>query len=191
MAGGLSSIRLALGESFPKANSYPLILTEFYKRQIQSSNLIKVYSSYNKGKDCFIKPKEDFKTFTGFILSEGTYDLGKLIRKYGKEYPVFTSSKIDIKSEYRVYVSKGSVLDTSFYFGEGAYLDYFIVNKVIDKLNKEIDIPNSYAIDFAILEDNSTVVLELNEGFSIDSYISSSESYFKVIKNRWDELTLD
>ena len=191
VSAGLSSMKYIFshfGIDAPLSNSYPKELSNFYDRKIEESTLQKAVFKYEQNEDFFIKPKNDFKSFTGFVMSYNYYFISNLIKKFKPNYPIFISSLINIKSEHRVYVKNNDILETSYYYGEEIDLDMNIVKEVINILSSVEDIPSAYTIDFAITENNKTVVLELNEGFSIDSYNISSENYFKIIKTRWDEL---
>lgn len=197
VAGNIKSMQLALkslNKPFPLANTYPKALNQHYHREIWESTLKEALFDFKQGKNYLIKPKNDFKTFTGFLLNDldNHGNQGKsiysLINRLGKEYPIICSESIKIKSEFRAYVSKGILIECVWYFGDKINIDKKIVLAAVNALSSSNENLEAYALDFAILKDGSTVVLELNEGFGIDSYSSSSYTYYQVIKNRWDEL---
>lgn len=189
VSAGLPSMRYIFshfGISMPISNSYPKELEALYGRDIQEDTIGNAFRRYKNNEDFFIKPRDDFKSFTGFVISENEYMLGKMVRKLKPEYPVLTSTLVDIKSEHRAYIANNAILETSYYFGDDSKLDMDVVNKTVKILSETDYIPSAYAIDFAVIGNGKTVVLELNEGFSIDSYNCSSKNYFNVIKTRWD-----
>lgn len=191
VSAGLTSMKHIFSQyniPMPLSNSYPKELLDLYKREVMETTLGKSLIRYKKGEDFFIKPKDDFKSFTGFVASYDPHFLDKLTRKFKPDYLVYNCGIIDIKSEHRAYVAHGIVLETSNYFGDDSVLDMKAVERAINTLSLLNSTPSAYAIDFAITTDEETIVLELNEGFSIDSYDCSSENYFTVIKTRWDEL---
>ena len=176
----------------PLSNSYPKAIDGFYHRHLWESTLDIAISDYNRGVDYFIKPRYDFKSFTGITLQGNNpmISLSSLINKFGKRYPILCSEIIQIQSEHRVYVVYGEVLDIVHYYGdEFTFADTETIKEVVKKIFNSTENLAGYALDFAVTKQGKTVVLEMNEGFSIDSYSSSSDTYLRTLKARWDELT--
>ena len=184
----------------PKANSYPKCLQEFYKRDIWEATLLDAKRDYLDNANYFIKPRYEFKTFTGFNIqgtTDNNKDINKITNKYKHKYPIYCSELIKIISEYRVYVANNKILEIVHYWDNEIYdkniiknakINEKIVKRAVQTLSNSDENLDGYAIDFAIIENGDTVLLELNKGFSIDSYTASDETYYKVIKSRWDEL---
>ena len=48
--------------------------------------------------------------------------------------------------------------------------------------------PASYAIDVGVLDDGSTALIEMTDGFSLDRYGLDATAYLAVVSARWREL---
>lgn len=51
------------------------------------------------------------------------------------------------------------------------------------------DAPKAYALDIGVTDQGATLVVEVNEGYSISSYGLPSLRYAKFLSARWAELT--
>lgn len=49
--------------------------------------------------------------------------------------------------------------------------------------------PKGYAIDFGLADDGRTLLLEVNDGYSLGSYGLFPLDYAKLLSARWAELT--
>lgn len=49
--------------------------------------------------------------------------------------------------------------------------------------------PNGYGIDFGLTSDGKTLLLEVNEGYSLGTYGLLPIKYAKLLSARWAELT--
>jgi len=157
-------------------------------REIKHMTLGEVDSSWRLNHDLpvFVKPVET-KLFDGALLSNES-DI-KCFSKIPLDTLVWVSYKLNIKSEYRIYVHKGKMVYSANYYEDFTLSpDYAYVRKLIDTYK---DSPVSYTIDVAILDDNSTTVIEFNDFWAIGSYgihpteyaIMAEERYFEIIKN--------
>ena len=185
----LSALR-HLNIEIPKHNPYPIILKDYLNRNVWHEkkliNAIKYISTHNK--PLFIKPAKGWKRFTGFVLEfENDYRLNSL----SKSMPIFVSEPISFISEWRVYVSDNSIQYISHAnFGGNKDLEpnINIIMNAINVLN-ENNFLAGYAIDFGVTNSGDTVLIEVNDGFSIGAYDGiSSNAYWKVISSRWSEL---
>ncbi len=64
-----------------------------------------------------------------------------------------------------------------------------IVVNAIKCLEESGEATAAYAIDFGVIEENQTALVELNDGFSIGSYGLDKAVYTDLILTRWGELT--
>ena len=61
---------------------------------------------------------------------------------------------------------------------------------MIENAIKEFtDAPAGYAIDFGVTADGKTVLIEVNDGYSLGSYGLMENFYAKLLSARWAELT--
>lgn len=193
--GGLKFMKIVfkqMGITMPHSNTYPEVLRNFLCRDVREAVLGSVDSTIST--DSFVKPRFEFKSFTGDTIQN--LNIQKLKRKYNYDYPIWISENINIISEYRAYVVNGKILDIVEYWNSDTKVELSVsgvntIQAAVGLLTKSNENLSAYAIDFAVKFDGShgrVVLLELNEGFAIDSYTTSDEIYTKVIKTRWDEL---
>ena len=82
---------------------------------------------------------------------------------------------------------QGHILDLCHYQGElFRYPDPKVVQEAIADYGGA---PAGYAIDFGVLTDGRTVLVEVNDGYSLGSYGLNSVEYSELLEARWVELT--
>jgi len=67
-------------------------------------------------------------------------------------------------------------------------LDMEFVGSCIDVLENSKERTAGYGIDFGILEDGSTSLIEWNDGFALGAYDLDGEKYTHLLLSRWQEL---
>lgn len=187
--GGLKSVFSALntiGIPHPIAANYPPELQAYYHRKIWSQPLKQAIDDQRSGKDYFIKPRHDFKSFTGFCLqdAEAVKTLNKAFYKYGLDYPIDCSEIVKFDSEYRVFVVNGKVGHISHYWGKDQVIDAFAVGIIVEALVSNPVYYNT-AIDIGVLDTGELAVIEHNAFFSIDSYDAPPDVYASLLINGW------
>ena len=187
VVGTLSFMKLALKQlqiELPAIDSYPSELSCFFHRKIWQSNLERVlYDFVLNGCAVFIKPALRTKRFTGFVLNN---EDDWRIQGVSKHELVWCSEPVTWVSEWRVYVVKGNIAFVAHYEGDKAHtVDIAIVRAAIQKIKS----PRSYAIDFGVLADGATALIEMNDGFSIGAYGGiDGKTYYEMLQDRWDEI---
>lgn len=163
---------------------YPEELKEYYGRSIWKSSLYAIANNpENWG--IFIKPVYDAKRFTGIVVNS-TRDLITCGGSLG-DTDVWCSDVVNFTAEWRCYVRYGEILDIRRYKGEwGQHFDRNIVKAAIKKYTTS---PRGYGIDFGVTDRGDTLVVEVNEGYSLGSYGIESIKYAKLLSARWTELT--
>ncbi len=139
------------------------------------------------GKKIFIKPVE-IKLFTGFVLDQMEHvsiskvSLDTLVMAY-------EPFKDRIWSEWRIYVHNGTMVDSRNYAGDFTKSpNYDIVRHAI-KHTIGLEFPVAYTIDMGILENGENVVIEYNDMWAIGNYGIPNEDYFRLLRNRYFEIT--
>ena len=80
----------------------------------------------------------------------------------------------------------GKILDVRRYKGDWRTC---VDPKVIEKAVSEfISAPKGYGIDFGVTDKGETLLIEVNEGYSLGSYGLQSIDYAKLLSARWAEL---
>jgi hypothetical protein len=176
----------------PKIPDYPDELQKFLKRRIELSTLgnfrkTLFENDYNGlTKEYFIKPVKT-KLFTGDIYQHLS-QLEKYRYEIGADTPIYVSTPINFNSEYRVYVHQKKIIGVHHYFGRW---DYFpnpdTIKEMVELINPIM--PISYSVDVGILSDNTTALVECNDGYALGNYGLDSKNYAAMIRDRWLEIT--
>lgn len=97
------------------------------------------------------------------------------------------SPVVDFKSEYRVFVRYGQILDMKHYWGDPLM---FPDSKVIQRAIKDYtSAPDAYGIDFGVTKDGRTLLIEVNDAWALGCYGLESHLYAKFLLTRWTQLT--
>ena len=188
IVGGIDVIQSALkqlGIEPPHVPSYPDCLNISLNRKIWISTLEDVKSGLLR--PLFVKPYNKLKRFTGDIINDET-DFIKF-QGASKKTIVYCSDIIKFSSEYRVYVTSNQIVGIEHYWGNKSMgINRDIVFEAVQKISGIKSLPNSYAIDFGVIDNGKTTLIEMNEGYSIDSYALDAESYTNLLCCRWEEL---
>ena len=185
VVGGLDPTKWRLdqlGCEYPELD-YPEELQKYLGRKIWRSSI----NSINSNPDLwpvFVKPYVD-KRFTGRVINS-TKDLIGCGSCY-ENYDVICSDVIDIKAEWRAFIRYGKLVDIRRYKGDWKvhFNPDVIEQSIIDYTSR----PAGYAMDFGITDKGETVLVEVNDGFSIGSYGLFHIDYAKLLSARWAELT--
>ncbi|WP_196888334.1 ATP-grasp domain-containing protein [Aureivirga sp. CE67] len=170
-------------------NSYPESLKPFLKRNVWESSLTRLFNeSLEKDiSDIFIKPKNKTKLFTGFVLNS-SFDLFQL-ENYSKSTKLYCSEIVDWLSEFRVFVINSKIVGIKNYAGNPEIkLDLKEVEKAIKVFEKSDEKTAAYGIDFGVLSNGETALIEWNDGFALGSYNLEKEIYTDLIMTRWKEI---
>jgi ATP-grasp domain, R2K clade family 2 len=93
------------------------------------------------------------------------------------------------QSEYRVFVIHGKIKGTRHYWGDPTItLNEAETLSAIDTLERSGNANSAYGIDFGVLAQGDTALIELNDGFSLGSYGLARSVYADLILARWTEL---
>lgn len=132
----------------------------------------------------FIK-SVDQKVLTGKVVS-CTKDLVGLGFQ-DNDIDIYRSPVVDFKSEYRVFVRYGQILDMKHYWGDPLM---FPDSKVIQRAIKDYtSAPDAYGIDFGVTKDGRTLLIEVNDAWALGCYGLESHLYAKFLLTRWTQLT--
>lgn len=184
--GGISEVLSALcslGITVPPL-TVPERLAWALGRSSGESTLGQLRKEVQEGRECFIKPHDRQKLFTGHAVR----DFGGLIRTAGfpEETPVIVQEIIRFHSEWRVFVVNGEIRHIGHYNGDPLmFPDPYTVRSVISVPGI---FPSAYSADFGITS-TSTCLVELNDSFALGAYGMPALGYADMIETRWKELT--
>lgn len=172
-----------------KNDCYPKSLHQYLERNIWVSSIKQLFidSRNEQNLPVFIKPKSKTKLFTGFII-HSILDLHKL-ESIARNTDLYCSNIVHWISEYRVFVNQSKIVGIKNYNGNpNVSLDLEVVKKAIIDFENSEEKTVAYGIDFGILENGKTTLIEWNDGFALGSYKLDKETYTDLIINRWQEI---
>lgn len=173
-----------LNKPIPSNIDYPDQLKEFLGRYMRQGTLGEVRHSFNK---VFIKPDVDHKLFTGFVWS-GDEDSRRKIVTLPDEVPIWISDPVIFLSEYRTFILDNKILDCRKYKGDwGISPDRKIIESAVEKMYEHSS--RAFCLDFGVTDTGETLLVEMNEGFSMGHYGMHPVNYARMLSARWFELT--
>ena len=184
VVGGVGVVRARLrelGVDCPSIN-YPEELEAYLGRRVWRSTIDQVSCDVESW-PLFVKPVEE-KRFTGCVI-ESTADLaGKGCQ--GDNFEVICSDAIEMLSEHRCFVRRGEILDVRHYRGDWSLAPS---REVIESaVAAYASAPAGYAVDFAVNGKGGTILVEVNDGYSLGSYGLWHDLYAQLLSARWAEL---
>lgn len=165
---------------------YPEELRSYLGRSIWKSS-INTISSHPELWPVFVKPVAN-KRFTGAVVREFKDLIG--FGSYFDNDEVYCSEVLNILAEWRVFVRYGEIIGVRHYHGDWrAHYDAKVIERAVDTYGKSGNAPAGYGIDFGVTKEGKTVLIEVNDGYSIGCYGLPSLEYAKLLSARWSELT--
>lgn len=170
-----------LGVPVPPPVDYPEELAEFLGRRVWQGTLGEVRGTLAP---VFIKPLEH-KLFNGFLW-EGQQDAvsRRRVLTVPDSTPCWLSEPVQIEAEFRSMVMYRKVLDVRRYKGDWAKApSRDVVESAVRAMGRRA--PHAYCLDWAVLADGRTVLVEMNEGYAFGHYGMSHLSYARMLAARW------
>lgn len=193
VVGEVPMVELALrklGVEVPGDHSYPEALRPFLLRRVWPSTLRDVRRALldEDHQPMFVKPRDRLKRFTGKVLGHAG-DLASLHPVSGAA-EVWCSEIVKFVSEHRVFVIDGAIVGIRHYDGDASIaLDGEAVERAIAVWTASGDAAAAYGIDFGVLADGQTALIELNDGYALGSYGLPEGVYSDLLIRRWLQLT--
>jgi hypothetical protein len=179
----------AVGIQVPSYIGYPKFLEEFYNRTIKKTRFGKITVD---DLPIFIKPAYDVKEFTGFVLEKSStlYNIGMYYSGVNPNTAVYTSSPIDIISEYRCFVYKDELVGIKHYDGDFCtFPKTSTIYRIIDAYKGKS--PIAYTIDVGIVNNvtsEKTIIVEINDFWAIGGYGLDGKTYVRMLIDRFQEI---
>jgi hypothetical protein len=174
----------ALYRLVPPAIDYPEQLKPFLGRRMWQSTINAVAADPTQW-PVFVKPLLARKKFTGVLVRHFRDLTG--CGDQAENTPIWCAEPVHFVAEWRCFVRYGEVLAAQPY--RGAWRAHFDPAVVEAAVNAYTLAPHAYALDIGLTSAGRTVVIEVNEGYSIGSYGLPSLRYAKFLSARWAELT--
>ena len=185
VVGYVDTVRYAIncfGITAPEMD-YPDELNGYLGRKVWSTRINEIAGSPELW-PVFVKPVED-KQFTGVVVNTPKDLSGAGI--YGQNQPVLCSEVVNFVSECRCFVRYDKILDVRHYRGDWRLRpDPATIEKAVRNFSSA---PAGYAIDFGLTDKGETLLIEVNDGYSLGCYGLLYLDYAKLLSARWAELT--
>lgn len=163
----VSAFMTLRGIRLPPHLTYPLCLRSFLQRKVWV-DLFGLVDGYD-----FVKPLHEIKRFTGGVRDE--IENKDMI---APNLPVWVSEPVHFIAEWRYYIRSGHIVGAGRY-DDGddgvAKPDISMVLAAVDKMTKSGECPAGYALDFGVLDDGRTALIEANDGWALGYYKGESD----------------
>jgi ATP-grasp domain, R2K clade family 3 len=153
-----------LGIKSPTEINYPDELNSFLGRKIWRSH-VNYIAKHPELWNIFIKPANLSKKFTGRLVTSA-----KDLISCGDEFEdteIWCSEPVKFLAEWRCF-------------------DPQVIEKAIAAYESA---PAGYAADFGVTDTGETLLIEVNDGYSIGSYGLFSADYARLLASRWAQMT--
>ena len=183
VVGGTIMIWHALNQQGIQAEQYdyPEELSAFRGRRIWTTRLGDIR---NEKLPIFIKPVEE-KIAPGIVIGKWE-DLEAEYGLLGPQTLLYCSESVDFVSEWRCFLLYGIIIGIQFYYGDrDAQCDR---NTIDAAVRAYPNMPAGCALDFGVTKDGRTLLIEMNDGYSLGAYGLEPTLYARLLAARWAEL---
>jgi hypothetical protein len=94
---------------------------------------------------------------------------------------------VHFKSDWRVFVVRGVVIGMNFYQGDPLIMP--AANTIRLTIGAYQHAPAGYSADFGITDDGRTLLVEVNDGYSLGHGALTGNLYAELLEARWLEIT--
>lgn len=166
-------------------DTYPSCFNSFYGRKIWKDYLSNVDQN-DKLWPIFIKSVKD-KVFTGKIIKSTKDLIGCGLN--GEDVEIYCNEIVEFKAEYRMFVLYDEIQMISFYKGDFYYTyDSKIIDEIMSAFKTWEKRPKGCSIDIGVDSKGRTLVIEVNDGYSLGAYGCFEIPYAKIISARFSQL---
>lgn len=185
VVGGIRTVqtRLAdLGVDWSEINYSPELLP-YLGRKIWHDTMDNINAHPEKW-PVFVKSLVGKQTVSRVI--RGPHDLVGMGSSY-ENIPVLCSEVVDFVAEWRVFVRYGQILGVKPYWGDWhCQFDPAVIENCLAAYHTA---KAGYSIDFGVDRRGQTLLVEVNDGYSLGAYGLDNIAYAKLLAARWAELT--
>ena len=171
-----------MGFPIPDIN-YPIQLRPYLGRRIWKST-INTINHHPEQWPVFVKSVAD-KEITGVLVRSPKDLIG--CGNWARDIPVWCSEPVHFETEWRCFVRYGKILDVRRYRGTREQMpDSDIIKRAVQDYENA---PAGCSLDFGLTNDGRTLLIEVNDGYSLGCYGLFYIDYAKLLAARWAELT--
>ena len=192
VVGGMGTTRAAIEQAaghLPSLTGVPAALAPYLGRESWRTTPGEVRQAGRY--PVFLKPYEDAKFFTGKVVGSSA-ELDALMEPrpnrpaMPEDFPLLAQEPVVFHSEWRFFVLRGRVLGASHYAGEALLFPAAGVVRLA--LGAFTGAPAGYSADFGVTEDGRTLLVEVNDGYSLGSGGLVANLYAELLEARWAEI---
>tara|TARA_E500000305_G_scaffold106306_1_gene104752 strand:- start:26 stop:823 length:798 start_codon:yes stop_codon:yes gene_type:complete len=187
---GVGTVLLALqraGRTAPQIYDLPRDLWPYTARRIWESTLGEFRSEATNSEfepAIHIKPLIHQKMFTGLVVSK----FSNLIptAHLDDDVQILCQETLCFESEWRSYILRDRILQVCYYKGNPLlFPDPSIIQKAIPAFQ---DRPIAFSLDWAVTTSGATVLVEVNDGFSLGNYGLPGHLDTAMVEARWRQM---
>lgn len=185
-AGTVIHALKALGVETPTVEDLPEALAAFRGRRVRHSTLGQIRRDCEAGGGAvFVKPLRSPKAFVGAVVA-GQRDLRPMLH-LPDEMDVLVSEPVEFRSEWRFFVLRGKVVGAGCYLGDPLlFPDQSVLTDAVAAWTSHA--PAGYGIDLGVTADGRTLLVEVNDGYSLGCLGLRPHIYSQILESRWVEL---
>lgn len=187
--GGVDTVRAALvraGRPEPPNIDLPEQLSPWFGRMVGAATLGEVRARVESAdfEPCHVKPRYHHKLFTGLVV-RAFRDL-IATAALPDDVPVLVQGCVEFRSEWRVSVLRDRILHAGYYRGDPlAFPDPNVLRAALEAYT---DRPIAFAMDWGVTTSGATILVEVNDGYSLGNYGLGGACYTAMVEARWREL---
>lgn len=188
--GGVGTVRKAVERAKrppPPNLDLPLSVRPWAKRKVWETTLgeiRRIVDTEPGNLPVHIKPRDHQKLFTGTVIS-AFRDLIPSAH-VDRDVPVLAQEVVSLESEWRASVLRREVVHVGHYKGDPLrFPDPSVVREACAAF---VDQPIACSMDWGVTTDGETVLIEVNDGFSLGNYGVAGGIYSAMIEARWRQL---
>ncbi len=186
--GGVGVVLRALarlGAPDARVPDAPPELLPFFGRRLRETTMGEVRAS-DDGAPRFIKPLRQTKLFTGHVRDDSLRS-SATTAQIDDDVAVLVSDVVRFVTEYRCFVHRGVVIGAKHYAGDwrAPPPDFRVADRAVAAFSRA---PVAYALDLGVTDDGQTLLVEINDAFSLGAYGLAPLPYARMIEDRWLEL---
>ncbi len=166
----------------PRSLDYPSSLEPFFGRRVWRTTLAEVRGAE---RPLFVKSVAA-KGVNGHVVR----DFADLLRTSGApdDTPVYVSEPIEFRTEWRVFVVNGEILDVRLYKGSRFMApEEEPIRAMVRAFVSSSEAPAAFGLDVGWVEGQGMRLVEVNEGFSLGIYGLAPTLAAQMLEARWAE----
>lgn len=189
VVGGVATVLHALRKlgAAPETIDFPEPLHPYLGRRVWPATLGEVRARFedDAAQPVFVKPREVHKAFDGAVWS-AFRDLIPTAH-HPDELAVWASDVVSFVSEWRYFVRRHEIIGVGHYNGDPFTApDRDTVCAAVAAYRPTA--PVAYGIDFGVTTDGRTVLVEVNDAYSLGHMGLRPVPYANMLEDRWVEL---